>query len=86
MFVDFFIRRPVFTSVCAIIILLVGAISIPTLPTDRYPEISPTQIVVNANYTGASAEVVENTVTNILERQINGVQGMKYMTSYLERH
>lgn len=81
MFVDFFIKRPVFTSVCAIIIFLVGAISIPTLPTDRYPEISPTQIIVNANYVGASAEVVEKTVTSVLERQINGVQGMKYMTS-----
>ena len=81
MFVDFFIKRPVFTSVCAIIILLVGAISIPTLPTDRYPEISPTQINVTANYVGASAEVVENTVTTVLERQINGVEGMKYMTS-----
>jgi hydrophobic/amphiphilic exporter-1 (mainly G- bacteria), HAE1 family len=81
MFVDFFIKRPVFTSVCAIIILLVGAISIPTLPTDQYPEISPTQINVTANYVGASAEVVENTVTTILERQINGVEGMKYMTS-----
>ncbi|MGJ5675067.1 MAG: efflux RND transporter permease subunit [Nostochopsis sp.] len=81
MFVDFFIRRPVFTSVCAIIILLVGAISIPTLPTEQYPEISPTQIQVTANYVGASAEVVENTVTTILERQINGVEGMKYMTS-----
>ncbi|WP_427161978.1 efflux RND transporter permease subunit [Aliinostoc sp. HNIBRCY26] len=81
MFVNFFIKRPVFTSVCAIIIFLVGAISIPTLPTDRYPEISPTQIIVNANYTGASAEVVEKTVTSVLERQINGVQGMKYMTS-----
>ncbi|WGV24825.1 efflux RND transporter permease subunit [Halotia branconii] len=81
MFADFFIRRPVFTSVCSLIILLVGAISIPTLPTDRYPEISPTQINVTANYVGASAEVVENTVTTILERQINGVEGMKYMTS-----
>ncbi|MBW4688049.1 MAG: efflux RND transporter permease subunit [Komarekiella atlantica HA4396-MV6] len=81
MFVDFFIKRPVFTSVCAIIILLVGAISIPTLPTDQYPEISPTQINVTANYVGATAEVVENTVTTILERQINGVEGMKYMTS-----
>ncbi|MCP6758150.1 MAG: efflux RND transporter permease subunit [Fischerella sp. CENA71] len=81
MFVDFFIRRPVFTSVCAIIILLVGAISIPTLPTTQYPEISPTQVNVTANYVGASAEVVENTVTTILERQINGVEGMKYMTS-----
>ena len=81
MFVDFFIKRPVFTSVCSIIILLVGAISLPTLPTDRYPEISPTTINVTANYVGASAEVVENTVTTVLERQINGVEGMKYMTS-----
>jgi hydrophobic/amphiphilic exporter-1 (mainly G- bacteria), HAE1 family len=78
---DFFIKRPVFTSVCAIIILLVGAISIPTLPTAQYPEIAPTQITVSANYVGASAEVVENTVTTVLERQINGVEGMKYMTS-----
>lgn len=81
MFVDFFIRRPVFTSVCAILILLVGAVSIPTLPTAQYPDISPTQITVTANYVGASAEVVENTVTTVLERQINGVEGLKYMSS-----
>ncbi|MEW6490969.1 MAG: efflux RND transporter permease subunit [Cyanobacteriota bacterium] len=81
MFVDFFIKRPVFSTVCALIILLVGAISIPTLPIARFPDISPTQISVTANYTGASAEVVENAVTNILERQINGVEGMKYMSS-----
>jgi HAE1 family hydrophobic/amphiphilic exporter-1 len=81
MFVDFFIKRPVFTSVCAIVILLVGAISIPTLPTAQYPEISPIQVNVTANYVGASAEVVENTVTTLLERQINGVEGLKYMTS-----
>ncbi|KAB8319537.1 multidrug efflux RND transporter permease subunit [Tolypothrix campylonemoides VB511288] len=81
MFVDFFIKRPVFTSVCAIVILLVGAISIPTLPTAQYPEISPVQVTVAANYVGASSEVVENTVTTLLEREINGVEGMKYMTS-----
>ncbi|NMG20601.1 efflux RND transporter permease subunit [Brasilonema bromeliae] len=81
MFVDFFIKRPVFTSVCAILILLVGAVSIPTLPTAQYPEISPVQVNVTANYVGASAEVVENTVTTVLERQINGVEGLKYMTS-----
>ncbi|MDJ0795906.1 MAG: efflux RND transporter permease subunit [Calothrix sp. MO_167.B12] len=81
MFTDFFIKRPVFTSVCAIIILLIGAISIPMLPTDRYPEISPTQINVVSNYVGANAEVVEKTVTNVIERQINGVEGLKYMTS-----
>jgi len=81
MFVDFFIKRPVFSSVCALIILLVGAISIPTLPTARYPEIAPPQVVVTANYTGASAEVVENTVTTVLEREINGVEGARYMQS-----
>jgi hydrophobe/amphiphile efflux-1 (HAE1) family protein len=81
MFVNFFIKRPVFTSVCAISIFLVGVISIPTLPTTQYPEISPTQIIVTSNYVGASAEVVESTVTSILERQINGIEGIKYMTS-----
>lgn len=81
MFVDFFIKRPVFASVCALLILLVGAISIPTLPAARYPEIAPPQVVVTANYVGASAEVVENTVTTVLERQINGVEGVRYMTS-----
>ena len=81
MFADFFIKRPVFASVCAIIIILVGAISIPTLPIERFPDISPTQINVTANYSGASAEIVENAVTNILERQINGVEGLKYLTS-----
>jgi HAE1 family hydrophobic/amphiphilic exporter-1 len=81
MFVDFFIKRPVFSTVCALIILLIGAISIPTLPIARFPDISPTQINVAANYTGASAEVVESGVTNILERQINGVEGVKYITS-----
>jgi HAE1 family hydrophobic/amphiphilic exporter-1 len=81
MFVDFFIKRPVFATVCALLILLVGAICIPLLPVAQYPDISPTQINVRANYTGASAEVVENAVTTILERQINGVEGMKYMAS-----
>lgn len=81
MFVDFFIKRPVFTIVCALVILLIGAISIPTLPTARYPDITPTQINVTANYIGASAQVVENTVTTVLERRINGVEGMKYITS-----
>ncbi len=81
MFVDFFIRRPVFSTVCALIILLVGTISIVTLPIARFPEIAPTQIQVTANYPGADAEVVENTVTNILERQINGVEGLKYISS-----
>jgi HAE1 family hydrophobic/amphiphilic exporter-1 len=81
MFVDFFIKRPVFSTVCALLILLVGIISILTLPLARFPDISPTQIQVSANYSGASAEVVENAVTNILERQINGVEGLRYISS-----
>jgi hydrophobic/amphiphilic exporter-1 (mainly G- bacteria), HAE1 family len=81
MFVDFFIKRPVFSTVCALIILLVGMISIVTLPVDRFPDISPTQIQITARYNGANADVVENTVTNILERQINGVEGLKYISS-----
>ncbi|MDZ8110395.1 MAG: efflux RND transporter permease subunit [Nostoc sp. DedQUE12a] len=81
MFVDFFIKRPIFASVCAILILLIGLISIATLPIARFPEITPTQISVTSNYSGASAEVVESGVTNILERQINGVEGLRYLTS-----
>jgi HAE1 family hydrophobic/amphiphilic exporter-1 len=81
MFADFFIKRPVFATVCSLLILLVGAINIPTLAVAQYPDISPTQINVSANYGGANAETVENAVTTLLERQINGVEGMKYMTS-----
>ncbi|MGF1516089.1 MAG: efflux RND transporter permease subunit, partial [Elainellaceae cyanobacterium] len=81
MFVETFIRRPVFTMVCSIIILMVGAISIPTLPVEQYPDISPVQVVVSANYIGASSEVVEETVTTVLEREINGVNGMRYLNS-----
>ena len=81
MFVENFIRRPVLTMVFSIIILMVGIISIPTLPVEQYPDISPVQVVVSANYIGASAQVVEETVTTVLEREINGVNGMRYMNS-----
>lgn len=81
MFIDFFIKRPVFSTVCALIVLLLGLISIPTLPIARFPDIAPTQINVTANYSGASAEDVESGVTNILERQINGIEGIRYITS-----
>lgn len=81
MFVDFFIKKPVFTTVCSLIILLLGAIAIPNLPVSQYPEIAPKQVNVSANYTGADARTVEDTVTTILEREINGVEGMRYMSS-----
>ena len=81
MFVQNFIRRPVLTMVLSIVILMVGGISIPTLPVEQYPDISPVQVVVTANYIGASAEVVEETVTTPIEREINGVNGMRYINS-----
>ncbi|QSQ21760.1 multidrug efflux RND transporter permease subunit [Pyxidicoccus parkwayensis] len=81
MFSDFFIRRPVFASVVAIIITLVGVISIPSLPIEQYPDLSLPVVQVTANYIGASAETVESAVTTVLERQLNGVQGMRYIAS-----
>ena len=79
--VNYFIKRPVFATVCAIVILLIGAVSIPTLPIAQYPDISPTQVNVTASYTGADAETVEKAVTTVLEREINGVEGMRYISS-----
>jgi HAE1 family hydrophobic/amphiphilic exporter-1 len=81
MFVDVFIRRPILASVIAVVIVLAGAISIPLLPIAQYPQLAPPQVIVSTFYTGASAEVVETTVTQPLEEAINGVQGMTYMTS-----
>ena len=81
MFVDFFIRRPVFATVCALLIILAGAVVIPTLPISLYPELAPPQVSVFSNYIGANARVVESAVTIPLEESINGVQGMKYITS-----
>ncbi len=81
MFVNFFIKRPIFSTVISIIITLVGIVCIPLLPVAQFPEIAPPTVQVSATYTGASAEVVEKTVTQPLEEQINGVEGMTYMTS-----
>src|SRR3954470_6313886 len=81
MFVDFFIRRPVFATVCAILITLIGAVSIPALPIAQYPSLALPQVTVTSFYIGATAEVVESAVTTPLELAINGVPGMKYMES-----
>ncbi|MFZ0908527.1 MAG: multidrug efflux RND transporter permease subunit [Candidatus Acidiferrales bacterium] len=81
MFVDFFIKRPIFATVCALLIILAGAVSIPTLPVAQFPDLAPPQVSVSAFYNGASAQTVETSVTIPLEQQINGVEGMKYMTS-----
>lgn len=81
MFIDFFVKRPRFAGVCSAIIVLIGLICIPTLPVSEYPQIAPPQITVSANYIGANAETVESAVTTPLEQEINGVEGMKYITS-----
>ncbi|QIA24881.1 multidrug efflux RND transporter permease subunit [Mesorhizobium sp. AA22] len=79
--VNFFIHRPIFASSIAIIMVLAGAICYFLLPVSQFPDITPPQVVVSANYPGASAQVVADTVTTPLEQQINGVQGMTYMSS-----
>ncbi|SES90038.1 efflux RND transporter permease subunit [Stigmatella erecta] len=81
MFVDFFIRRPVFAAVCSIVLTLVGLIAIPTLPISQYPDLAPPQVTVTSTYVGASAEVVESAVTIPLEQELNGVEGMRYISS-----
>ncbi len=81
MFVDFFIRRPVFATVCALLIILAGAVCIPTLPIELYPNLAPPQVSVTSSYIGANADTVEKAVTIPLEESINGVQGMRYISS-----
>jgi HAE1 family hydrophobic/amphiphilic exporter-1 len=78
---DFFLRRPVFATVCALLIILAGAVSIPTLPIAQYPTLAPPQVSVTSIYTGANAQTVESAVTIPLEQQINGAEGMRYLTS-----
>lgn len=81
MFVDFFIRRPIFATVCALLIVLAGAVVIPTLPISLYPQLAPPQVVVSSNYVGANSQIVEAAVTIPLEQSINGVEGMRYISS-----
>jgi hydrophobe/amphiphile efflux-1 (HAE1) family protein len=76
-----FIKRPVLTTVCTIVIILLGAIAIPLLPIAKLPQIAPTQIEVTSTNIGADAKTTEDTVTTIVEREINGVEDMRYMSS-----
>lgn len=81
MFVETFIRRPILASVCSLVIVLAGALAIPTMPVAQFPQVAPPQVLVLTVYTGANAETVETSVTTPLEQAINGVEGMLYMSS-----
>ncbi|OJH45918.1 efflux RND transporter permease subunit [Paracoccus sp. SM22M-07] len=77
----FFIHRPVFAWVLALITMLVGAIGLNSLAIEQYPQIAPTTVRVSAGYTGASAEIVEASVTTVIEDAMTGLDGLTYMTS-----
>ena len=78
---DRFIRNPVLTTVCSLVILLIGGVAIPLLPLEKLPQLAPTQIQVSANNIGAEARTTFDTVTRVLEKEVNGVEEMKYITS-----
>ncbi len=78
---QFFINRPIFAWVISIVIMLAGGLSIYTLPLEQYPDIAPPRVTIGAQYTGASAETVENSVTQIIEQQLKGIDNMLYMSS-----
>jgi multidrug efflux pump len=80
-FSRFFINRPIFASVLSIVIVLAGGIALATLPVAQYPEIAPPTVEVSAYYPGANADVVAKTVAAPIEQQVNGVEGMMYMSS-----
>jgi HAE1 family hydrophobic/amphiphilic exporter-1/multidrug efflux pump len=78
---SFFIDRPVFAWVISIIIMGIGVLAIQLLPVSQYPEIAPPSVSVSANYPGASAETVANTVTQVIEQQMTGLDGLRYFSS-----
>ena len=77
----FFIHRPVFAWVLAFVTMLVGALGLQSLAIEQYPQIAPTTVRISASYTGASAEIVENSVTTVIEDGMTGIDGLIYMTS-----
>ena len=77
----FFIDRPIFAAVLSIVITLAGGLAVFNLPLAQYPPVTPPTVMVNCSYPGASAEVVAATVAAPIEQQVNGVEGMMYMSS-----
>jgi multidrug efflux pump len=78
---QFFINRPVFAWVVSILIMVLGSLAITQLPVAQYPSVAPPSISVSANYAGASAETLQETVTSVIEQQLNGIDNLLYMSS-----
>ncbi len=81
MFSSFFVRRPVFAWVIAILIMMAGVLAIRTLPIAQYPDVAPPSVKISATYTGASAQTLENSVTQVIEQQLTGLDNLLYFTS-----
>ncbi len=81
MLARFFVNRPIFAWVISLVIMIAGTVSLYTLPVEQYPDIAPPQINISTTYTGASAQTVENSVTQIIEQQLTGLDGMIYFSS-----
>jgi len=77
----FFIDRPIFAWVIAIVIMLAGALSVLNLPVAQYPQIAPPTVQISATYPGASAKTVEDTVTQVIEQNMKGIDHLTYMSS-----
>jgi multidrug efflux pump len=78
---QFFIHRPIFAWVIALVIMLAGILTLTKMPVAQYPTIAPPTVTISATYPGASAKTVENTVTQIIEQQMNGLDGLRYISS-----
>ena len=81
---NFFVKRPKFAIVISLAIMLAGLISLTTLPLEEYPSITPPQVIVNATYSGANADVITSTIAAPVELQLNGIENMLYMSSESE--
>ena len=79
--VNFFIDRPIFAWVLAIVVMLSGGLAVGTLPVSQYPSIAPPAISIEVAYPGASAETVQNTVTQVIEQQMSGIDRLMYFRS-----
>ncbi|WP_295844645.1 efflux RND transporter permease subunit, partial [Tardiphaga sp.] len=77
----FFIRRPIFAWVLAILIMLAGVLAIRQLPIAQYPRIAPTVVTISATYPGADAQTAENSVTKVIEQNMTGIDFLQYMSA-----